>query len=324
MKKGLLAGFAALLICAFPAGCFGQEESETIHSGDWEYRLNEDGTAAIAGWNKDGESVVIPEEIDGLKVTAIGEFAFDTNSGLEEVTVPDTVTRIEMDAFNQCGSLTSIDLPDGITEIGDYAFHLCGSLVDVEIPRSVTRIGTKAFCTCAFTSITIPDAVEEIGTWAFGNCHNLETIEVSEENENFMVANDALIEKKTMTLICYPAGLTEPKYEVAEGVLRIGDSAFSYCDKITHITIPEGVTEIGYHAFSSCHYLTHATLPQSLTKIGKYAFLNCGRLLNLQLPESVTEIGKDAFCDCDDLTLSVTAGSYAEKYAQENGLLYIH
>ncbi len=322
MKKRLLAGLTAVLMCMFPAWCCAKEERQTFQSGEWEYYLNEDNTVTISHWSGDAQSLVIPGEIDGGQVTGIGEGAFLTCSGLKEVVIPDSVTEIEKHAFDQCSRLTGITIPDGVKLIGDYAFWLCGNLKELTIPDSVTRIGKMAFTACALTQVSIPESVEEIGDWAFGSCHYLTDIEVSPENKHFAVMNNALVETQTMTIICYPEGLDDPEYVIPEGITGIGTSAFSFCDSLERITIPEGVTVIGTHAFSSCRSLTDINIPDSVGKIGPCAFLNCKKLTFLEVPESVTEIGNGAFEDCNVLTLAVTEGSYAAQYAKENTVPY--
>jgi len=56
--------------------------------------------------------------------------------------------------------------------------------------------------------------------------------------------------------------------------------------------------------------------------IGEEAFCYCESLTDVTIPASVTGIGYSAFDACPNLTLTVTAGSYAETYAKENGLKY--
>ncbi len=322
MKKRLITGFAILICCAVSPLCFAQEETEAFRSGDWNYSRNDDGTATITQWNGEEESLAIPEELDGLKVTEIGETAFNACTGLKEVTIPESVTRIGEHAFGECAALNSVTMPDSVTEIADYAFFLCGNLEDINFPESLTRIGKKAFCASLLTSVTIPDKVESIGDWAFGSCHSLTDIDVSSGNDSFVVMNHAVVEKESMTLVCYPEGRKDEEYEIPEGVARIGNNAFSYCDSLKHITIPESVTQIGEHSFSSCRYLEEITIPKSTVEIGAYAFLNCKRLTLAVIPASVTEIGRDAFEYCNVLKLSVPEGSCAEQYAKENEIPY--
>lgn len=78
MKKCL----AFLLICSLTVSAFfyaaaEEKEPEVYTSGDWEYILLEDGTAEIKEYcNKEIETVEIPEELDGKRVTGIGNDAF--------------------------------------------------------------------------------------------------------------------------------------------------------------------------------------------------------------------------------------------------------
>ena len=55
------------------------------------------------------------------------------------------------------------------------------------------------------------------------------------------------------------------------------------------------------------------------------AFFGCAGLSSVVIPDSVTSIGDEAFVLCDNLTrFMVTEGSYAEQYAEENGIPYVY
>ena len=95
----------------------------------------------------DSAAVVIPSEIDGYKVTSIGETSSDCRT-LASVVIPDDVTNIGKDAFYCCHSLTSVTIPNSVTNIGWGAFRSCGGLTSVTIPDSVTSIGDCAFQGC--------------------------------------------------------------------------------------------------------------------------------------------------------------------------------
>ena len=152
MKKGILAILVVLLISLPSALCLAEEESETeeiFSSGEWDYYINDDGTATISGWAGDDVEVVIPEEIDGIQVTQIGNDAFVLCDSLTTITIPESVTQIGDSAFAYCGSLTDITIPASVTQIGDWAFAYCSSLTDITIPESVTQIGDSAFAFCS-------------------------------------------------------------------------------------------------------------------------------------------------------------------------------
>ena len=63
-------------------------------------------------------------------------------------------------------------------------------------------------------------------------------------------------------------------------------------------------------------------LPQGLKEIGRYAFLGCVDLAEIHIPESVCEIGDKAFDGCEKLTVYGTANSFAQRYAEANGIAF--
>ena len=228
--------------------------------------------------------ITIPEG-----VTHIGVGAFNS-SGLTGVIIPDSVTAIGDGAFARCTSLTSAILPEGVTHIGDAVFSWCEDLTSVTIPASVTSIGDHAFSGCKrLTSVTIPESVAHIGYYAFGS--------------------------SGLTSITIPGSVT-----------RIGDDAFHGCERLTSVIIQEGVTHIGNQAFGWCDNLTSVTIPEGVTSIGHSVFYECNRLASVTIPASVTSIGSHTFYRHfrKPIPLSVTEGSYAEQYAKENDIDYVH
>ncbi len=129
---------------------------------------------------------------------------------------------------------------------------------------------------------------------------------------------------------------------IEPGVERIGDYAFQRCGALCGVTIPESVREIGAYAFSMCRSLAALRLPDALENLGDGAFSDCAALAEMEIPEGVKRIGQltfkncaglrslhvprsveyiwpNAFEGCGRLTLSGEKGSYAERFALENG-----
>ena len=92
---------------------------------------------------------------------------------------------------------------------------------------------------------------------------------------------------------------------------------------IQTFAIEEGVTSIGYYAFGYCSNLENVTIPVSVTSIGHDAFYGCDNLWSVMIPESVISIGDGAFDGCSsNLVIYGKSGSYAETYADKNGIKF--
>ena len=72
--------------------------------------------------------VNIPKEIDGTKVTLIGECAFAADETVKEIIVPKGVRIIGHYAFSECKNLVKITLPESIRIIFSDVFDECYSL----------------------------------------------------------------------------------------------------------------------------------------------------------------------------------------------------
>lgn len=104
-----------MLLSALPALA-----DTTRTSGAFQYTLKSNGTATIVGYTGGGDTVIIPQMLDGYTVTAIGDSAFDRKTEKYKacsVTLPDTIKSIGAFAFRDT-KVTSINLPDGLEDIG--------------------------------------------------------------------------------------------------------------------------------------------------------------------------------------------------------------
>lgn len=135
------------------------------------YLVTSIGDAAFQK-NSTVESVVLPNSI-----TSIGEIAFGACTNLKSINIPSSVTEIGTAAFYGCSNLQSITIPDGIKTIANCLFWGCVRLTDVTLPNSVTFIGEEAFREClTLVSIAIPSYVTEIDKNAFQNCQKLKNV----------------------------------------------------------------------------------------------------------------------------------------------------
>jgi len=109
--------------------------------------------------------------IDDKQITAIGEFEYEGNTDLTEISIPDGVQVISEGAFLGCTSLRRVDFPSSVTCIGDSAFTMCSALESIVIPEGVSSIGECAFSRCdSLKSATLPESIVKIGADAFDGC----------------------------------------------------------------------------------------------------------------------------------------------------------
>ncbi len=275
------------------------------------------GAITITGYTGSGGEVIIPNTINGLTVSSIGDFAFFYCTNVTSVTIPNTVNNIGYAAFLYCTNMTSVAISDSVTNIGYEAFYSCISL----------------------TSVAIPDSVTNIGNYAFANCASLMNIMVDVANPVYGSLDGVLFDKTQAKLIQFPAGLAGG-YTIPNTVIGIGDFAFYSCIGLTSVTIPKSVTGIGSSAFYNCTTLTNFTvdaanpvynslggvlfdkaqatliqfpaglaggyiIPNTVTNIGNQAFAGCAGLTSVTIPKSVISMGNAAFFFCNSLT-SVT------------------
>jgi len=251
-------------------------------------------------------SVVIPNS-----VTSIGEGAFRDCTSLTSIVIPNSVTSIEFYTFSHCTSLISIVIPDSVTNIGSEAFSGCTSLTSVDIPNSVTSIGEGAFSDCtSLTNAVIPDRVTSIRNEAFRGCTSLINIVIPDSVKS--IGTWAFNSCTSLTSVVIP-----------DSVTSIASYAFLSCTSLTNIVLPDGITQISYQAFAHCRSLTNIVIPDSVTSIHYFAFEFCTGLTSIVIPDSVTSIANDAFRSCDNLTIYGEAGSYAESYANKQGIPFV-
>lgn len=233
------------------------EENEAFVSGDYKYSKLVDKTdgswmaVCIEGYTGSEAELVIPAELEGMAVVALGDYAFVSADYLQTVTLPDTLTTLGTYSFADCRNLTAYQVADG-----NGVFTSRDGVLYTEDESSLVRypVGTRP------TEITIPEGVVTIGNVAFTNC--------------------ALLERVT-----FPDTLE-----------YIGISAFSDCDRLSEITLPEGLIEISDFAFNSCTALKQVTLPDSLKAIGSAAFAATA-IESIELPDSLLKIGEQAFAE---------------------------
>lgn len=288
----------------------------------FEYAMKDDFTLTITKADKSFSDGMIPSELDGYKITEIGDSAFEMND-----------------------KLTSVVIPEGITRLGNYAFRYTSNLKEITIPDTVTYLGSQLFFSSGITSLKIPAGVRTIEDGIFDWCECLKSIEVDPANPVFEMRGNLLVNKEKNAIV-YHLDTDKGTYTVSDEFEKIGpdaffnnasmkeiiipdsvkeieSGAFFQCRGLETVRLPEGLKEIGYMVFCQCISLKNITIPESVERIETCAFCNNASLKELVIPAGVTYIAKDAFEECEDLAIKAPAGSYAQKYCEENGIKFI-
>ena len=292
-----------------------------------------DGVNTLCGYIGNGGEITLPADYKGENYV-IGADAFNNNTALTSVEIPNSVTSIGEGAFyntawykNQSAGLLNLDgwllgykevkptgvlnLKKGERGIAVSAFKDCTELTGVVLGNSVTSIGNSAFYGCTgLTNVTIPNSVTSIGGSTFRDCTGLTSVTIPNSvttiGENAFFNCTGLKEVHISDLAAW-CKIDFANYE--SNPLSYAHNLYLNGEKVTNLVIPDGITEIKKYAFDGCSGLTGITIPNSVTSIGKYAFDGCTGLTGIVIPNSVTSIGYNAFRGCDGLTSIVIPNS---------------
>lgn len=232
----------------------GKKKQTILTSGDYQYVLHKDGSAELLYCLSDDAEIVIPDTLDGHRVTIIDTISFSLS--LTAVTLPNSVADLDHNPFGCCPLLQTISVApehpsfytlDGVLfrkkDDALVAYPRGKAASSYTVPQGTSAVGERAFDCCSFlTRISLPASVTEIDDYAFSDCSAL--VEVS----------------------------------IPSSVDEIGSCAFNYCTALSSIVIPDSVTEIEDIAFSQCSALRSVLLPASVTEIGVGAFDKCPNL----------------------------------------------
>ncbi|MCQ2252150.1 MAG: leucine-rich repeat domain-containing protein [Bacteroidales bacterium] len=259
--------------------------AQTVPYADSSFKVTsiaENGFANCSGLN----NLVIPNS-----VSKIGKNAFLNCYSLNAINIPYSVKKIPQGAFCHCRSLTGITVPDGVVEIGAYAFAHCSSLMRFIVPDACKSIGDKAFYNCKNMSVVeLSGSVENLGVRVLQGCTGLRRLSVLPENPKFVSVDDVLFTKDMQCLIKYPAHKDLAVYDMPQGVKTIAEFAFEDVKKLVGVNISRTCTRISCMAFINCENLQTAPYPPSLREVGMDSFFGCNVFKEGSLPGSVNYI----------------------------------
>lgn len=294
-------------------------ESTTVspYEALFEYETYGDNLT-ITKYTGSESTVIIPTEINGKKVTKIGDKAFYQSYFLRTLVIQSSVIEIGEQAFAKCSYLESVTLSDSLRKIGNQAFYGCTVL----------------------TYIIIPSTVSDFGEFVFGDCVSL-TVECSLTSEAYRYCKDNAIKYKLKVGEVETTKREEntipPGLENQSGIVAVFNTReykdgveITGCNyNISNITIPKEidgkpVLSIGEFALSNNSGVTKIVIPSGIKNIGKYAFSYCTSLQSVEIESKDVVINEGAFLHSNsgNVRFIVYKDSTAENYAKVHSLPY--
>ena len=270
---------------------------EVLPEADFTYTMLSETEVEITGYTGTSTAMIIPDTIAGAQVVSIAAEAFQDDTSLNVLVLPDTLRTINSYAFRRCTGLQIVDLGQGVQEIWHDVFEGCTSIRELDFPASVTTLGSAVLASCtSLTRVGYPVNLSSAQDSIFSNCTSLKSIDV-------------------------PHGVTAlPAY------------VFEYANMLETVTLPDTLLFVGFRAFARCSSLREATLPDSVEQLCEEAFYECTSLASfhypfnwttwtnehgdplntlhnllggcplitrIEVPEGVTEIPMGAFASCE-------------------------
>ena len=183
----------------------------------FEYRV-EDGEAIITGFKGGMTRVETPSVIDGIPVTAIGDYAFDglNSEALVEITISENIKSIGEGAFANSPSVRII-VEAKPEHIGQKAFLGCEGLERIELGAGLTEVPFEAFSGCTrLREVILSDTVERISENAFELCSSLQNVVAHESLRT--VEDSAFVDCDALRAVCYYGTAEEwAETEISDG-----------------------------------------------------------------------------------------------------------
>ncbi|MBR3817470.1 MAG: leucine-rich repeat protein [Clostridia bacterium] len=319
--KFLSVVFLVVLFSAvFAFSAFGAEEEYV--EGIFTYTV-EDGKATIVKcvWET-GDELVIPEELGGYPIVAIGDGAMQGDKYyIDEVIIPSSLERVGAKNYifnatrfyvNCVEDWLDIEFSDNSFRKDPYFYiYVDGKLLkDLVIPEGITEIKPYAFNRCTtIETVTLPKGFKKIGNEAFTNSKVKKVYVDSFETWNSIDMRD--IPMKVAKEL-YIGGELVTAIDVPESVTELNSKNFLYIKNLEYLKLHENVSAVyggisveSLYIDSMEQYIDiiansvsesdAATSPVSFMSCAEKVYIGGELLTEIVIPEGVKEIPAGCF-----------------------------
>ncbi len=298
---------------------------------------NDINTSGYKGAN-DGVCI-IPEKVSyeekEYTVTTLKEKAFESNSMLRVLVIPDTVVELKganvwtyMDNMQylyigkglnlmQCSMERCIELREvAVSEENPYVKNVDGviyskdgkilvynpsmrpgsAFAEYQVLEGTETIGEGAFKECRYRKVLLPESVKRIESQAFVNCYWLQTLDMSNvEDISAVVFGNDNYSLKSIYL---PKGDYTMGWSLINGYYVLNDNP-----PMRALFLTKGMQKKDWNSssFSGMPYLKFVAVQDQITTIGKREFMGCSNLETVLLPATLQSLPEKCFSKCTAL-----------------------
>lgn len=105
-------------------------DSNQVENEDFRFTVSE-GRATLVSYIGNKTDVIVPSHYEGASVVAVADRAFENQTRLSSVVLPEGVETVGWFAFSGCVALSSVTLPDSVRSISYGAFLNCNSAITI-------------------------------------------------------------------------------------------------------------------------------------------------------------------------------------------------
>lgn len=268
------------------------------------------------------ENLVIPAKVkkngNVYSVTEVAQDGFKNCSGIQKVTLPATLTKINTNAFSGCTSLSNIVFENktgwivngngvNVSDASQNATLLKTTYVNKVWTREATYVFNETKSTATLATINAGVTQFDIPSTIYKNEDSFSVTVVGYNEKTVSTTVEEITFPNSVKRIEYGAFYKNQVIQSidAPGVEYVGVYAFSRCNQLETVEL-QSIKHVDGGGFEGCTKLKNVTLGDNLERLSWYAFCNCP-IESIDLGNKLKVIGERAFQGARFISITIPA-----------------